>query len=425
MSANLALVVHTTEADANVLTFQGRCNALSQAGLSHARRSVEAQNRASLVVAQLQHSQVFEDAFLHFLHAIMVAVQYLLCSVYLDVALRAVVPRQVDHRLQIGQLNVVVRTLGIDARELAQFFLEDGRNLLAPLLPFCFLAQLCDVFRLGRCVVAVAQFGLQVVNLLIDEVLPLLLVQVGLRLALHIQLDVSQLQDVVQDDEQLLSPFDFLVAHQELALHLDVHWQVATYQVHHERRGRHSFDEVQHLGGNVVPDASELHHAFLDEGQHRLVLGLFREGRLYVCIGGGLSDIAKPAHRHGMQFDGVQGLQQHVSGSVGSLDGMNHLRHHSGMYQVVERGLVHLWVFLAKHAYQRAFPFGLTNRAQRALAPDDNRIDGAREEDIVADGQNHHLSSLLRMHHRIDVSGYVGYKGEGPVVLTHVIYFHL
>ena len=62
MSAYLAFVMDSAQADSDIVAFHGCSNAATQAGLAHSRWSVEAEDGALEIAAELQHGYVFENA---------------------------------------------------------------------------------------------------------------------------------------------------------------------------------------------------------------------------------------------------------------------------------------------------------------------------------------------------------------------------
>ena len=69
----------------------------------------------------------------------MVLVENALGTFQIEVVLGVFSPWQVDHRLEIVQLNVEVRTLRIQVVEFGNLFLEGLGNLFRPLLLSGFL----------------------------------------------------------------------------------------------------------------------------------------------------------------------------------------------------------------------------------------------------------------------------------------------
>ena len=90
---------------------------------------------------------MFENALLHFLHSVMVVVEHTFGVLYVQVVLGVFLPGQVEYRLQVVELYVVVGTLGIDALQLVQLVLECLAGILGHLL---FLGLDAKVFRVAR-----------------------------------------------------------------------------------------------------------------------------------------------------------------------------------------------------------------------------------------------------------------------------------
>ena len=193
MSAYLALVMESAERHAYILALHGCCNRLSERCLAHSRRSVEADDGRLEVASELQYSHIFEYAFLHLLHSVMVAVEYALCTLQVEIVLGILAPRQIDHCLQIVELNAVVGALRIEHVELVEFLSEHLLHVFAPKLCLGFLFQF---LALGR-TLTVAQFLLDILNLLLQEVLTLLLVEVFASLRAYVLLEFEQLHFLV------------------------------------------------------------------------------------------------------------------------------------------------------------------------------------------------------------------------------------
>ena len=119
----------------------------------------------------------------------MVGVQYLLRMLQIQIVLRTVVPRQVQHLMQVIRLHRIIGRLRIQAFHLVQLLVEQLPYILVPLL-FCraFLQLLELLVRR-----ITAQLILDGLDLLVEEILPLLLVDVRLHLLLDI---VFQLQQI-------------------------------------------------------------------------------------------------------------------------------------------------------------------------------------------------------------------------------------
>ena len=133
------------------------------------------------------------------LHAVVVAVEDALRTLQVKAVLGIYAPRQRDERLQVVEQDTVVGRLGIDIVELGELLGKELAHLIGPGLEEGLLLELPLVLRLA----AVAQLLADVLDLLVEEVLLLLLVDVGARLVLDVLLDVQELGFAVEDLQQL------------------------------------------------------------------------------------------------------------------------------------------------------------------------------------------------------------------------------
>ena len=157
------------------------------------KTEVETNDRRLEVAAQLQHSHVFEDAFLHLLHAVVVVVENALCSFQVEIVLGIFAPRQSYHCLQIVELYAILRTLWVEHIELVEFLTENLCNILRPVLLSRFLLK----FLAFRRTFASAKFLLDVLNLLLQEVFALLFIEILASLCADILLQFEQLNLLV------------------------------------------------------------------------------------------------------------------------------------------------------------------------------------------------------------------------------------
>ncbi len=92
--AYLGLIVQAAQTHAHVLAPEGLRHALAQAGLAHAGRAVQANDRGLHVTLQLQHGKVLDKALLHLLQAEVVAVEDLLGVLQVELIGAVFAPRQ-------------------------------------------------------------------------------------------------------------------------------------------------------------------------------------------------------------------------------------------------------------------------------------------------------------------------------------------
>ena len=77
VAADLGLVAHAAERDADELAAQGAGDRAAERGLAGARRADEAEDRPLGVVLQLAHGEELEDAVLDLLEVVVVLVEHL------------------------------------------------------------------------------------------------------------------------------------------------------------------------------------------------------------------------------------------------------------------------------------------------------------------------------------------------------------
>src|SRR5437588_771312 len=102
MAADLGLVMHPTEADADEFTPRGARDALPQRGLADPGRPDKAQDGAAAIGLELVDRQEFKDAALYFAQAVMVLVEDLARLGDVDRRLVLDRPRQLDQPFEIG-----------------------------------------------------------------------------------------------------------------------------------------------------------------------------------------------------------------------------------------------------------------------------------------------------------------------------------
>ena len=141
MSANFSLVVQTAQRNTAELTSQRRRHGLAQRGLAYARRAVQTEDRGFQVAFQLDNGQMLQQTLFHFVQPEMVVIELLACAFQIEIILRHIVPGQLEHQLQIGNLHRIFGHGGIEPFELGDLLLEKFGHLLGPVLLGRLLAQ--------------------------------------------------------------------------------------------------------------------------------------------------------------------------------------------------------------------------------------------------------------------------------------------
>ena len=177
----------------------------------------------------------------------MVAVQYSLCALQVQVVLRVFSPRQSYQRLQVGQLHVEVGRIGIHLVQLLQLLVEEFLHLLRPLLVGSLLQQFLLLRR-----ALVAHLCLQVLDLLLQEVVALLLVDVVARLVADVQLQTLQVDFAVHDAHATEQALLDAVKCQQGHLLLHAEWHVRADEVQRHYVVSHILDGKRCLFGYLV-----------------------------------------------------------------------------------------------------------------------------------------------------------------------------
>ena len=403
VTANLSLVVQSAQRHPDVFALQRVGNRLAQRRLAHARRSVEAENGAFQVAAQRQHGNVLQDALLHLLHAVVVAVQYALCALQVQVVLRVFAPGQPHQRLQVGQLYVVVGRVGV---HLVQFL-----HLLAEVLgylvgPFLLLGLLQQFFLLRRALVA--HLCLQVLDLLLQEVVALLLVDVVARLVADVQFQTLQVHLAVDDAHRVEQSLLEAVHLQQGHLLLDAERHVRADEVQRHDVVGHVLDGKRGLVGYLVAHVDVLRGLVAQVLDARLELHVVHVREILRGADG-------VAHHIGLVF--LYFLQPEASHSlydgrdvaVGHGQRLQHLAVDAVVVEVGTYGGLHLTVALAHHAYQSVLFLGLADERHARLAAYQYRCHHTGEHHHVAQSQNGQRARCLLVRQVAVVAVYIGY----------------
>ena len=224
VAADLGLVAHAAQRHADELAAQRPGDGPAERGLAHAGRPHQAEDRALLVGLQLAHRQVLEDALLHLLEVVVVAVEDVAGLGDVELVLGGDRPGQLHQPLEVGPGDGVLgrrRLHHLQAVELLQRDLLDvGRHLgVGDLLP--------EVVEVAAALVDLAQLFLDRLQLLAQDVLalvaPHLLLDLGVDLLAHLQHLVLARQELQHPAQARLEIEDL----QHFLLLVDLDVQVA------------------------------------------------------------------------------------------------------------------------------------------------------------------------------------------------------
>ncbi len=243
VAADLRLVAHPAQREPDELAPRGLGDALPERGLADARGAHQAEDGALHVVLQLPHGQVLEDALLHLVQRVVVAVELLAGVLDVQVVVGLLRPGQVGDPLQVGARDRVLGRSGGDALEAVQLLVGDllhlGRQaeLLDP------LAQLVQLLLL---LAQLAQLLLDGLELLAQVVLALGLGHLALDLRIDLRAELEDLALAVQKLEDELHPLLQVDRLEDLLLLLDRDVHVGRDQVGQVAR---LGDALHQLGG--------------------------------------------------------------------------------------------------------------------------------------------------------------------------------
>ena len=383
VAADLRLVVHAAEGDADVLAPEGPCHALSEAGLAHAGRAVQAQDRGLHVPLQLEDGEVLHDAVLHLVQAVVVLVQHLLGVLEVQVVFRHLAPREVQHELDVVVLDAVVRGGGVVLLQARHLLVEDGPDFLGPFLLVRAGAEPVELLPFVH-----AQFLLDGAELVVQVVLALLLVDVALDLLVDLLLDPQELHLGVQHlQEGHAALVHVAVGEQAHALLEVLHLDGGGDEVHQELEivdGLEGADGLLRREGGRADDlAGPLLERIGQDLQFVLVL-LVQEILLIGDTGDDIWVIAQDR----LHVDSLESLQDGRQGAVRHLEGLDHLAHGAVLREVALGGVLDGDVRLRHGAEDSLAGLHVADEADGFLPADGHGEHRAREDDGVAEGQD-------------------------------------
>ncbi len=315
----------------------------------------------------------------------MVVVEDASGPLYAQVVGGAFVPRQVHHGLQIGELNAVFRALGVEEVEFVEFLLEGLCHLV---VPFLLGSLLLEFLALGRAL-AVAEFLLDVLDLLLQEVLSLLFIDVVACLRADVLLELEQLHLLVKAFQGLDDTVLERVALEEVDFVGDAEGERGADVVDGQHVVLDVVDGEVGLVGHLFVGIDILRGSVLQVGQSCVVF-------FVRIVGQHFSGEHAFAHQEGFGLrdvdEGASAEGLHDGGDI--VAGAGYFKHphqsckDSGVIEVVEGGVVGIGTLLAHHGKDGALGIlQLVNQIAARFPTDKYRSNDAGEEHHVACGQ--------------------------------------
>ena len=198
VAADLGLVAHAAQRDADELAAERARDRLAERRLADAGRPHQAQDRPLLAGRQLAHRQVLEDALLDLLEVVVVGVEDLARLLEIEAVLGLLRPGQLDQPFEVGALHGV---LGRRLRHLLEAVELLARGLLDVLGHLGRLDLLLEGVEVAG-VLALAQLVLDRLELLAQHRLALVLRELLAHLRVDLLLDLDELDLALQQHQQ-------------------------------------------------------------------------------------------------------------------------------------------------------------------------------------------------------------------------------
>ena len=275
VAPDFRFVAHASERNTDELPAHGRRDGASERRLPDARRPDKARDRRFALRPQLEHGQIFEDAFLDFFEIVMIAVEDFVRFDNVHFFHRQDIPWQRDKPIEIGSRDCVFRRGGRHSGQPPQ---------LAFRLFLCFVGQAClfdflsKLFDLALRVIALAQFALDRSQLLAQEVFALALADFLLHLVLNLAAQLENFEFLGKlgiekfhplPDGDLLKNKLFRDDRQVRKIRRDVIREPARiFDIDHDglkiiRQLGREFDDALELADNGSPQRLEINAAFV------------------------------------------------------------------------------------------------------------------------------------------------------------------
>lgn len=195
MTTNFRFIAHTAEGHAHEFTVGGIGNRLSQRGFTHARRPHQAQHRPTNFLHALLHGEVFEDAFFDFFEAVVIGVEDILSASQVQAHFGLGLPRHLHQPVDVGAHHGGFSRHRRHLLELVQLGVGLGQGVFRQAGGIDALFQLFDFVV---AFLAVAEFFLDGLHLLIQVVLALAALHLFLHTATDAFLNLQQVDFAIQ-----------------------------------------------------------------------------------------------------------------------------------------------------------------------------------------------------------------------------------
>ena len=228
VAADLRLIPHTAETDADVFFIQGSRHASRNRGLTGSRRACQAENRALAFLRQGAYGQEFEDSLFYFRKTVVIFLQNLACSCQILIVTGCLIPRKPQQCLDIAADHAC---LGRIAGRIFQTVDLLGNPLFHLFGGFELLELLLIIFNLGPGIV-LAEFLADDFKLLAQNIITLVLIDPLFDFSLNLRTDLLNLNLVGDHDAERIIPLGKLHSLQQFLAVYVVEGQIHADLIH-------------------------------------------------------------------------------------------------------------------------------------------------------------------------------------------------
>jgi len=386
--ADLGLVTHAAERDADELAPERGGDRLGERRLADARRADETEDGALHVGLQLADRQVLDDAVLGLLEAGVVGVEHLLRAREIDHLVGALAPRQRHEPVDVGAGDGVLGGRGRHFREPIELAERLLTNLLGHAGGVDLGAQIVELLGL---VVALAELLLNGLHLLTEQILALVLADLGLHLGLDLRAELEDLELLRQDAVQLIHALAHVGRRQQLLLERRAdRGQARGEEIRQPARLvdiRRQRDQIVREHRREVDDLLKRRADIALEGVDFELIFRAEDVRQLAHFG----PEVRAQRRQPIEREAREALHDEAHAAVGQLEHLMNVRERADAVQVALARLFLGRVALNEYADQLAAGDRLVDEAHRRLARHGERHEGIREEHGVAQRQHRHF----------------------------------
>ena len=354
----------------------------------------------------------------------MVLVQHLLGVLEVQVVVGQFAPRKVQHELDVIVLDAVIRRRGIVLLQPGHLLVEDGADLLGPLLFVSAGAELGEILALIH-----SELLLDGLQLVVQVILPLLLVDVALDLLVDFLLDLQELDLGIQDLQQF-HPAVLQVGQAEQAeavgeiLDLDGRRD----EIHQELEVVDGLEGAHRLLRSEGRGPDDVRGPLLERVGQDVDLLVVRSRKLvFQIVDAG--DHVRLESEEGIQVHPLESLDDRRQGAVGHLQGLDDLAHGSEFEHIPGPGFLDGDVGLGNGGEHTVLLLHLPDQEDGFFPADGHGEHRAREDDGVAQGKHRQVVGELGLvqfqqgritDHRHDIHFYARMGGH----LLEIFHLH-